>query len=232
MVAKWKQYQEDAAGFFRSMRVKAETDFPVKGARGKHKLDVFVKGAIHGIKFKWVIECKAWKTNVSKEKVLALISIVQDVGADRGFLLSEKGFQSGAIRVARSTNITLTSIADLRETVKDEILTSSLANLTWRANNARQVLWKMHKASEEFMSHFMNPLAELHILLDALDDAKSEPYPFIYKVEKSGARTARHLVNSLEELVVKAEKVIRAAEAYARKYRAQRRRVAVNGAHE
>jgi len=46
MVVKWEQYQEDAAGFFRSMQVRAETNFPVHGARGKHMLDGFVKGAI------------------------------------------------------------------------------------------------------------------------------------------------------------------------------------------
>ena len=34
---------------------------------------------------------------------------MQDIGADRGILLSEKGFQSGAHRLAARSNITLTS---------------------------------------------------------------------------------------------------------------------------
>ncbi|WP_431605167.1 restriction endonuclease [Acinetobacter johnsonii] len=43
-----------------------------------------------------MIECKNWKTNIPKEKVLALRSIVEDIGAHRGFIVSNKGFQSGA----------------------------------------------------------------------------------------------------------------------------------------
>jgi hypothetical protein len=37
--------------------------------------------------------------------VLALRQIVTDVGADRGILLSEKGFQSGAVEAATLTNV-------------------------------------------------------------------------------------------------------------------------------
>jgi hypothetical protein len=47
--------------------------------------------------------------------VAALASVVQDVGADRGILLSETGFQAGAIRLASLSNITLTSLTELKD---------------------------------------------------------------------------------------------------------------------
>jgi hypothetical protein len=54
---------------------------------------------------------------VPKEKVLALKSIVEDLGADRGIIVSEAGFQPGAEDAARGTNITLvTSLADFADT--------------------------------------------------------------------------------------------------------------------
>jgi hypothetical protein len=75
----------------------AEVEARIKGVRGLHNIDVYVEGAYHNIEFKWIVECKdniefkwiveckAWKSNVPKEKAMALMSILQDVGADRGF---------------------------------------------------------------------------------------------------------------------------------------------------
>ena len=68
-----------------------------------------------------MVECKLWKTRVPKEKVLALRSIVDEVGADRGFLLSESDFQSGAVTQARFTNITLTNLEDLRANAEADV---------------------------------------------------------------------------------------------------------------
>jgi len=100
MSVHWREYQQRAADFFRRLGLTAIVEHEVEGARGHHAVNVYVEGLFHGIPLKWVVECKAWKTNVPKEKVMALSSIVQDVGADRGFLLSETGFQAGAIRAA------------------------------------------------------------------------------------------------------------------------------------
>ncbi|MVF25048.1 restriction endonuclease [Methylocaldum sp. BRCS4] len=115
----WREYQNQAAAFFRQLGLTAEIEFQVEGVRGVHVVDVYATGNFNGIDFTWVVECKAWKSNVPKEKVMVLTSIVQDVGADRGFLLSEVGFQSGAIRAAQNSNITLTSIEELSHSTKE-----------------------------------------------------------------------------------------------------------------
>lgn len=44
-----------------------------------------------------VVENKLWGSPISKEKVLTLQQIANNVGADRSFLLSESGFQAGDI---------------------------------------------------------------------------------------------------------------------------------------
>ena len=64
------------------------------------KIHVFVTFARFGIPHLRILECKHWKTCIPKEKVMVLQAIVQDIGADKGFLLSEIGFQSGAIAAA------------------------------------------------------------------------------------------------------------------------------------
>src|SRR5262249_38211470 len=65
----------------------------------------------------WIVECKWWRRAVSKVHVAALANIVQDVGADRGILLTETGFQTGATRLASLSNITLTSLTEWKESV-------------------------------------------------------------------------------------------------------------------
>jgi hypothetical protein len=114
MVPPWKAYQEDVAIFFRSLGLTAKTEAEVQGARATHRVDVLVCFSLLGLKITWIVECKLWDSAIPKEKVLALHQIAHDVGADRAFLIAESAFQAGAVAAARSTNITLSSLADLK----------------------------------------------------------------------------------------------------------------------
>lgn len=111
----WRDYQDRTAEFFRALGMDANVAERVIGARGQHDVDVAVRTSRAGIQQLWVIECKWWRRSVSKLHVAALASVVQDVGADRGILLSETGFQAGAIKLALLSNITLTSLAELKD---------------------------------------------------------------------------------------------------------------------
>ncbi|MGB5850874.1 MAG: restriction endonuclease [Rhodanobacter sp.] len=113
----WKRYQQATADVFRRLGCNAQEDLPVAGVRATHAVDVHATFLRAGILCTWIIECKLWKSRVTKEKVLALKSIVEDVGADRGIIVSEMGFQSGAQDAARGTNITLvTSLKEFERT--------------------------------------------------------------------------------------------------------------------
>lgn len=109
----WRHYQERAANYFRARGMCAHVEERITGARGQHDVDVVVYASQAGIEQLWVVECKCWHRSVSKLHVAALASVAQDVGADRGILLSETGFQLGAVRLASLSNITLTSLAEL-----------------------------------------------------------------------------------------------------------------------
>ncbi|HZX80958.1 MAG TPA: restriction endonuclease [Lysobacter sp.] len=104
----WRQLQDSTAKLFRELGCEAAVEAMVEGARAVHELDVQVKFRQFGIETTWVIECKSWRRNVTKEKVMALKAIIEDVGADRGVIVSASGFQAGAIRAAATSNITLT----------------------------------------------------------------------------------------------------------------------------
>lgn len=115
----WRDYQEAVAKVFRDLGCTACVEANIRGARTKHRVDVYVTFRHHGIDCRWIIECKLWKKRVEKEKVQALKSIVDDVGADRGIIFCENGFQKGAREAARHTNILLQeSLEDFENTVR------------------------------------------------------------------------------------------------------------------
>lgn len=141
----WKDYQEQAASFFRALGLDAETDVTIQGARTKHDVDVLVKSHHAGFDVTWIIECKHWKSRVSKLHVLALREIVNDTGADRGILLAEGGFQSGAIEAATLTNIQVTSLADVEHSASNAINSMRLRDLSDRLMWCKEEYWEIPK---------------------------------------------------------------------------------------
>ena len=144
-MAEWREYQEEVAAFFRSLGLSAETDVATQGVRTSHNVDVVVRSQHAGFDVLWLVECKSWKTAVPKEKVLALRSIVEDIGADRGLIMAENGYQSGALEASRFANIVLTSIAALRETLGFELGTVRLNTIVRRVESYRVRYWAISK---------------------------------------------------------------------------------------
>jgi hypothetical protein len=203
----WREYQQRSAEFFRRLGLTATIEHAVEGARATHAVDVFVEGKYHGIQFKWIVECKAWASSVPKEKVMTLAAIVQDVGADRGFLLSEKGFQSGAVRAAGKTNITLTSLADLGEATQEHFVDAAIGAVNWRRfkayNRLREI--KKQKYDDEFFPPMLTHLGALAVLEPMLQDAVTDDFPIVYD-------QGRQKLESLDQLLTYADEVISSAE--------------------
>jgi len=146
MADSWQEYQEEVASFFRSLGLEATTDFTVQGVRTTHDVDVSVKSHYVGFDVVWIVECKYWAKRVTKLHMLALREIVADVGADRGILLSEAGFQSGAVEAATLTNVHVTSLANLRSTASAEIMAMRLREIYDRVEALKERYWNIPKS--------------------------------------------------------------------------------------
>jgi hypothetical protein len=131
----WKEYQEAAAAYYRELGLSAETDETIVGARGRHAVDVVVRGYRAGVNFLWIVECKWWNRRVPKAAVLTLSGIMLDVGADRGIILSRRGFQSGAPSIATKSNISLTSLEELKADTGDEYINYRCGELRRRCES-------------------------------------------------------------------------------------------------
>jgi restriction system protein len=145
-VPEWDDYQEETAEFFRSIGLEADTNVTLEGARTSHNIDVVVRSNLFGFNLLWVVECKYWKESVSKLYVLALREIVNDLGADRGILVSESGFQSGAIEAANLTNVQLSTLAELRVSTSSALGMARLRAIHERVIESRERYWDLSKS--------------------------------------------------------------------------------------
>ena len=59
-----------------------------------------------------LVECKYWDSSVTREKVGYFKSILDDLKAHKGIIVTTKGFQKGAISYAQSQNIGLIKITN------------------------------------------------------------------------------------------------------------------------
>jgi restriction system protein len=145
MASDWNEYQEEAAALFRAMGLDAATNVTVQGVRTTHDVDVVVKSHHAGFQVQWLVECKHWKSPVSKLHVLGLREIVADTGSDRGILLCEAGFQSGAVEAATLTNVQVTSLENVRATAGRDISAMRLRELFERMLVCRERYWNIPK---------------------------------------------------------------------------------------
>ncbi|GAB5408142.1 MAG: hypothetical protein BalsKO_05070 [Balneolaceae bacterium] len=205
----WYQFQEEICEYFNSLGTNATTNVTIEGVRTNHDIDVLVETKFLGQDIVWVIEAKKWKSKVNKLQVLGLRTIVHEIGADKGFIISENGFQSGAIEASENTNVQLLTYTELKkltqELIQSEIINTYrdrlilLENRYW--SHSKEIRQKYGLRGEiwdypvNFSGHSL--LMTAH---GAIESALRKDYPIdleTYSVEKKGKLVA----DSFQELV-------------------------------
>ncbi|WP_166659226.1 restriction endonuclease [Labedaea rhizosphaerae] len=230
--AAWYDYQEQVANLFRETGLEADTNVRVQGVRSTHDVDVLVKGRAGGLTFTWFVECKLWRERVSKLHVLAFRQIVTDTGVERGILLSESGFQSGAIDAATKTNIQLSSIAELGELATEEVGNARLREIHLRVDECLKRYWDLEK-EVRIAFRLRPPLASpgfstvqtLEVVRYALGQHAGGKYPIVFDDAPPTvylqyryvdidikASTSIELANKLDPIVTEIEERLRRAE--------------------
>jgi Restriction endonuclease len=213
----WQEYQSEAARLFQELGCETGLEKSIRGVRSSHKIDVSVRFKKFGLEVFWIIECKCWNSTVTKEKVLALKSVIEDVGADRGLLISKSGFQAGAIRAAEATNITLTDLGQIRELTSGDLQTALIQQLEKSATELRYALLELNSA--ERARHYrrgvlfpvdsldvFHAVGVLSILQFGFDQVRLGRPPYPYTVSESGA--GMNFTDSLEEFIGHAKEIV------------------------
>lgn len=205
----WYKFQEKICDHFNSLGAISETNITLQGVRTKHDIDILIKTKFLGQNITWIVEAKKWSKKVNKLHVLGLRTIINDIGADKGFIISEIGFQSGAIEAAKNSNISLTTFDELfketRHFIQDEILNSYkkrliiLENRYWSHNKSIRKDYGLRDEIWDFPIQFSGSNL-LYIANWAIIEAESNSYPInlnTHMVEKKGELIA----NNFQELI-------------------------------
>lgn len=87
-----------------------EHDKKIKTHDGKYQIDIYASFEVGGCEFKTICECKRYKNPVNREKVVILHKKLDSIGAQKGILMTNSRFQSGAIQYAKSHGIALIQV--------------------------------------------------------------------------------------------------------------------------
>lgn len=91
---------------------KFEHDKIIEVDDGNYQIDGYIEFNLMGINYKTLVECKHYKSSISREKVAVLYDKIRACGANKGILISSSNFQSGAIQYAQKHSIALVQLTD------------------------------------------------------------------------------------------------------------------------
>ena len=219
----WKKYQEEVAQLFKELGCIVEIEASVQGVRARHDIDVWVRFARFGIQQARAIECKLWQRPIPKEKILALKSVVEDVGADRGILIAESGCQPGAHAAVSSTNISLMSLNELRESAKPELLSLALIALHKRAVLVKELSFSLYDHEHWSDGKFhgggssrpkpgvdgkavMNAVSNASVILMGVERVQLGDFPVPIQFDNTGDKVVRS--PNRESFVTRAERIL------------------------
>lgn len=129
-------------------------------ARGIVNVDVFVEDATKLPHLIYICECKYWESQIPKSVVHSFRTVVTDFGAHVGYLISKKGFQSGAYDAASNSNVMLLSWDEFQQLFLD----------AWYVG----MLKKVHSKCVGLRQYIMPPFdGGINKLLDTNQEAQS-----------------------------------------------------------
>jgi Restriction endonuclease len=102
--------------FFEANGYATERNVVLEGrSGGRHEVDVLAVKADGVTEFRVVVECKQWNRPIEKDVVSKVGYVVQDLGLNKGIVVSLEGWRVGAERAASELRIDLWDSVDLEK---------------------------------------------------------------------------------------------------------------------
>lgn len=100
----WRDYEKEVFAAFKRAYPDSEIKFDVsiegRYSREPRQVDLLIEGRIAGKKIRIVVDGKHYKRNVNVKHVETFISMLEDVEADQGILVTSKGYSKAAMNRA------------------------------------------------------------------------------------------------------------------------------------
>jgi len=113
----WKEFELFIAELYKdSESVVVEHNVTLLGkSNAKRQIDVFITHSKKFHTYTTLVECKKWKKPVSRQTIDILHASIEDLNASKGVIFTTKGFEKGAIEYAKSKNIDIFVVRDIRD---------------------------------------------------------------------------------------------------------------------
>lgn len=114
MTNAWRIFESVVEQIFKkqyvNQQIRTANNVKLQGKSTVHQIDVIAEIKLDMVVLRYIIDAKDWNTNIPKEKVANIITIRDDVGAHVAIIITRKGFQQGAIELARKNGVQLLRI--------------------------------------------------------------------------------------------------------------------------
>jgi restriction system protein len=111
----WRQIQEGVCRILGEIGLRAEQNKTVATPRGQVELDVYAIDENSVDKISYVVECKNWKRRIPQSVVHSFTTVMHEVGANIGYIVSREALQPGAVRYLQNTNVRAFTYAQFQE---------------------------------------------------------------------------------------------------------------------
>ena len=111
----WQALQTEVGRILRECGFDVEVEKKIQSARGTVELDVYADETIRGRRYAIACECKYWKSRIPQAVVHGFRTVVQEIGANIGYIISMEGFQSGAMSASDLTNLKLVTWQEFQD---------------------------------------------------------------------------------------------------------------------
>jgi len=109
----WKELQNYVGQLFSECGFETEVSKVVNLVRGQKEIDVYTQDIFSEYKPIIFVECKFWNKPISQETIHSFRTVMDDFGANLGFIVSKNGFQRGSYDAVENTNVRLVSLKEL-----------------------------------------------------------------------------------------------------------------------
>jgi len=110
----WKDLQNEVGRILDQCGFESQVEKKVTTVRGTVELDVYAEEIVKGRKYSIVCECKHWKSNIPQAIIHGFRTVITDLGANIGYLITTSEFQSGARSASDLTNVELLTWHDFQ----------------------------------------------------------------------------------------------------------------------
>lgn len=111
----WRNLQLECRRILRECGFKVEMEKKLQTARGFVVVDIYAEEHINNRKNIMICECKLWNKKIPQREIHAFRTVISDIGANVGIIISKNGFQSGAYKANNFTNIKLVNWQEFEE---------------------------------------------------------------------------------------------------------------------